>query len=143
MSIQRVSFWCLLIAFSSSLVGCGGSGLDTVPAGGVVNFKGTPIPKIAVVLMPKDGKGQIAQGVSNDQGKFKLQTRNPGDGALVGDYLVSFQYVPDEAPEMPGFTGAKKVKSPIPAKYSDTMTSGFTATIEPDASKNVFAFDLE
>ena len=143
MLLQRMSLLGLLFTLASSLVGCGGSGLDTVPVNGVVNYKGTPISRIAVVLMPEGGKGQIAQGVTDEEGKFELQTRVPGDGALVGDYLVSFQYAPEEPPDMPGFTGGKTVKSPIPAKYADTNTSGFKVKVESDYSKNVFDFDLE
>jgi hypothetical protein len=61
---------------------------------------------------------------------------------MVGDYLVAFQYVPDEVSEMPGFPGAKPVVSPLPKKYADSMSSGVTATVVSDASKNVFNFDL-
>lgn len=114
-----------------------------MPAGGTVSLKGAPIGKIAVVFMP-DGKGQIAQGTTDAQGNFKLQTQEPGDGAMVGSYKVAFQFVPDEIPDMPGFAGGKKAPaSPIPAKYSDAGTSGITAKVESSASKNVFKFDLQ
>ncbi len=140
---KRMSLMGLLITIGSSLAGCGGSGLDTVPVEGVVTFKGNPVPKIAVAFMPEGGKGQIAEGTTDAEGKFKLQTREPGDGAMVGDYLVAFRYVPDEVPEMPGFPGEKPVVSPLPRKYSDTISSGVTATVVSDASKNVFNFDLK
>lgn len=106
-------------------------------------YKGQPVPKIAVTFMPEGGKGQFAEGTTDSEGKFKLQTREPGDGAMVGDYLVAFQYVPDEAPEMPGFPGAKAVVSPLPTKYADSLSSGVTATVVSDASQNVFNFDLD
>lgn len=113
-------------------------------AGGVVTYKGAPIAKISVMFMPKDGSGQIAEGITDANGNFKLQTRLPGDGAIVGSYLVSFKYVPDETADMPGFTGGKKPEpSPIPEKYGDASKSGFTATVESTASKNVFKFDLK
>lgn len=137
-----MSLMGLLFVFCSSLVGCG-NGLDTVPVEGVVTFKGDPVPKIAVAFMPKDGKGQIAEGTTDAEGKFKLQTREPGDGAIVGDYLIAFRYVPDEVPEMPGFPGAKPVVSPLPKKYGDSARSGVTANVVSDASKNVFNFDLK
>lgn len=114
-----------------------------VPAGGVVNYKGKPIAKINVMLMPSSGEGMIAEGTTDDSGKFKLQTKDPGDGAMVGSYSVSFKYVPDEIPVMPGMAGAKKVVSPIPEKYSDPNKSGHKATIDADKSKNNFTFNLE
>lgn len=127
------------------MLGCGaGDGPSLVPAGGVVTFKGKPIGKINVLLMPAaGGKGMMAEGTTDDSGKFTLQTKEPGDGAMVGSYAVAFKYVPDEIPPMPGFEGAKKVVSPIPEKYGDASKSGFTATVEADKSKNNFTFDLK
>ena len=113
-------------------------------AGGVVTFKGAPIGKIAVVFTPADGKGKIAEGKTDDSGNFKLQTNEPGDGAMVGSYNVSFNYVSDQIPDMPGMAGGKQAEpSPIPAKYGDSSKSGITATVDASASKNVFKFDLE
>lgn len=135
---------CLLVGVSGSLIGCGGGGDGIVPARGVVTYKGAPIEKISVAFMPTSGSGQIAEGVTDANGAFELQTREPGDGAMVGSYQVSFKYVPDETPDMPGFKGGKKPEpSPIPAKYGDASKSGFTATVDADASSNVFQFDLK
>jgi len=126
------------------LAGCGSDGPTLVPAGGVVNYKGKPIGKINVMLMPSaDSGGMIAEATTDESGKFTLQTQNPGDGAMVGTYGVAFKYVPDEIPQMPGFDGATKVVSPIPEKYGDVGKSGQTATVVADKSKNVFTFDLK
>jgi hypothetical protein len=126
-------------------MGCGGASDATiVPTRGVVTYKGEPIAKISVAFMPKDGNGQIAEGTTDANGNFELQTREPGDGAMVGSYLVSFRYVSDVIPDMPGFVGGTKPEpSPIPEKYGDAGKSGYTATVDPDESKNVFKFDLE
>lgn len=130
-----------LLAFFVNLVGCG-RGLDTIPVEGVLTYKGKPVPKIAVSFMPEGGKGQIAQGTTDENGRFELQTRTPGDGAMAGEYLVGFRFVPDEVPEMPGFPGSKPVVSPLPRKYADSISSGVTASVS-ESSKNVFHFDLE
>lgn len=132
---------CLVLCVSGLLTGCGGSD-SPVPAGGVVTYQGTPIAKIAVVFNPADGKGQIAEGITDANGSFKLQTNSPGDGAMVGSYNVALKFVPDVVPEMPGFPGAKKEVSPIPEKYGDSTKSGFTATVDASSSKNVYKFDL-
>lgn len=136
---------CLLLCVSGLLIGCGGAndGPKIVPARGVVTYKGAPIAKINVAFMPAEGKGQIAEGTTDTDGNFELQTREPGDGAMVGSYMVAFKYVSDVIPDMPGFTGGRKPEpSPIPEKYGDASKSGFTATVDADASKNVFKFDL-
>jgi hypothetical protein len=133
-----------LLCACGLLVGCGSSGPTIVPAGGVVNHKGKPIGKINVRLMPSAGSGgMVAEGTTDETGKFTLQTLEPGDGAMVGDYTVGFNYVPDEVPEMPGFAGAKKVVSPIPEKYADAAKSGITAKVDADKSKNNFTFELK
>ena len=144
MLYQRLTYLCLILCVCGLLIGCGGEdGPKLVPAGGVVNYKGKPIGKINVMLMPS-GSGMIAEGTTDESGKFTLQTKDPGDGAMVGTYTVAFKYVPDVIPDMPGFTTDKKPEaSPIPEKYADASKSGKTATVDADASKNVFKFDLE
>ncbi len=136
---------CLLVGLAVAMAGCGGisDAPKVVPVKGVVTFKGQPIGKINVSFIPDGGKGQIAEGTSDASGAFQLQTREPGDGAMVGSYKVSFKFVSDVIPDMPGFAGGKQAEpSPIPAKYADESKSGFTATVDGDASKNDFKFDL-
>ncbi|HUP82089.1 MAG TPA: hypothetical protein VM260_26290 [Pirellula sp.] len=143
MLTQRLSHLCIILGACGMLIGCGGGdGPKLVPAGGVVNYKGKPIGKINVMFMPGTG-GMIAEGTTDESGKFKLQTKDPGDGAMVGNYTVAFKYVPDEIPVMPGMDGAKKIVSPIPEKYADASKSGKTATVDADKSKNNFTFELE
>ncbi len=142
MQNHRLNFWGLLVCACVFLNGCGGDGLEIIPAGGVVTYKGSPIGKINVMLMPQGG-GLIAEGTSDESGKFVLQTKNPGDGAMAGSYTVAFKYIPDEVPLMPGFDGAKKVVSPIPEKYADASKSGYTVTVSADKSENNFTFDLK
>ena len=133
-----------LLCACGFLAGCGSDSPTLVPAGGVVNYKGKPIGKINVMLMPSAGSsGMIAEGTTDETGKFTLQTQDPGDGAMVGSYTVAFKYIPEEVPQMPGFAGAAKVVSPIPEKYGDASKSGHTATVDADRSKNNFTFDLK
>jgi hypothetical protein len=113
-----------------------------VPVSGVVNYKGQPIGKINVMFVPASQKGKIAEGTTDENGRFKLQTMKPGDGALTGDYKISFKYVSDIVPDMPGFSGGIKPEaSIIPTKYADERTSGHTATVQ--STKNDFTFDLD
>ncbi len=133
-----------LLSVFGLLLGCGGSsGPKVYPAGGIVNYKGKPIAKINVLLSPTSSNGMVAEGTTDETGKFILMTYKPGDGAMAGDYNVSFNYVPDEVPVMPGMEGSKKVVSPIPEKYGDPKKSGHTATVTTDKTKNNFTFDLK
>lgn len=139
---QRWFSICLLVVVSCALTGCGGGDTGIVPVTGVVTYKGQPIAKINVMFVPADNSGKIAEGTSDETGRFKLQTQDPGDGAMVGEYRVSFKYVPDTVPDMPGFAGGVKPEpSPIPVKYADDMKSGFNASVK--SSNEPFQFNLE
>ena len=139
---QRSMLVCLLAGISLTLAGCGGGDPRIVPVTGVVTFKNQPIGKINVMFIPAEQNGRIAEGTTDESGKFELQTEQPGDGALMGNYKVSFKYVSDVIPDMPGFAGGVKPEaSPIPLKYADENKSGHTATVE--SSGNEFTFNLE
>jgi len=139
---QRVISFCMIALVSGAVIGCGDSGPRIVPVKGVVTFKGKPIGNINVMFVPSDGKGRIAQGTSDASGSFSLQTEEPGDGAMMGDYKVSFKFQSSIVPDMPGFAGGIKPEpSPIPLKYGDENKSGFTAKVE--ATNDEFKFDLE
>ena len=145
MFIQNLDRLCLLVGVSAVLVGCGGvsDAPKTVPAWGVVTYNGKPMPKISVAFIPGDGIGQIAEATTDADGKFELQTREPGDGAMPGNYNVALNSVSDTLPDMPGFENGKEADpSTIPGKYGDSTMSGLTATVATDKSKNDFKFDL-
>jgi hypothetical protein len=131
----------MVVAISLTLIGCGGGGPQMVPVSGIVTFNDKPIGKINVMFVP-EGKGMIAQGTSDENGKFTLTTLEPGDGAMMGNYKVAFKYISDTVADMPGFAGGVKPEpSPIPLKYVDETKSGFTATVK--ASENDIKFDLK
>lgn len=144
MTFRKPFCFCLILAASTVLAGCGGGspGPKTVAAKGVVTYQGKPIPKLAVSFIPE--KGMLATGTTDANGRFTLMTSNPGDGAMVGTYSVAINFVSDEIPEMPGLPGTEKPlpASPIPTKYADAKTSGLTVTVDSVASKNNYTFDL-
>lgn len=133
-----------MLGICTMLSGCGGGGNGpvTVPAKGVVTYKGKPVPKLSVAFLPD--KGMVAEGTTDANGRFTLTTKKPGDGAMVGSYKVGISFVPDKVPDMPGFPGTEKgeAESPIPKKYADANTSGLTSVVDKNASKNDFKFDL-
>ncbi len=143
MACRKLNHWCVILGAVAFLAGCGGGGdkgPETVPVKGEVKYQGKPVPKLSVAFIPEDG--MLAYGTTDTNGQFALMTSKPGDGAKVGTYKVAISFAPDEVPEMPGFPGEKKVTSPIPEKYASAETSGLTKTVDKDASKNNFTFEL-
>lgn len=146
MSFRKSLVFGLVVGVSTWFAGCGGGPGDapeTVAAKGTVTVDGAPIAGLSVAFIPASGK--LATGLTDEQGNFTLSTNEPGDGAVVGSYSVSITRVPDEVTEaMPGMDGYKEPEPPpFAKKYTDPQTSGLTATVDADPSKNVFKFDLE
>lgn len=130
------------------LVGCDGS--DTpqpVPAGGVVTYRGKPLPNAEVVFAPDNG-GRVAYATTDENGRFRLGTFRPGDGALVGEHRVSVIARGPAKQPPPGSPASlmpddyEVIGDPlIPEMYFSAATSGLTAAVEADGD-NEFDFEL-
>ncbi len=59
-----------------------------VPVKGKVTYRGKPLSKGEITLMPTDG-GQQARGTIQSDGTFVLRTFKDEDGALIGVHAVS------------------------------------------------------
>ena len=120
-------------------VGCGSSGPAMGRVSGKVTYKGSPLTKGTVTFQSTAPNGRNATGEIQSDGSYTLQTENPSDGALLGEYKVAI-YAHDE--EVLDYTPAKPVplKRLAPAKYEKTETSGLTATIK--SGSNPLNFDL-
>jgi hypothetical protein len=78
----------------ATIVGCGGAPYDLAPAGGVVTVDGKPYPGGKVMFAPvakgDDGKaGRAAFGRIGPDGRFILSSYAEGDGAVVGEHVVT------------------------------------------------------
>lgn len=134
----------IVVGVSTWLPGCGGAGdaPETVAAKGSVTVDGKPMPGLSVAFVPASGK--LATAETDEQGNFTLTTNEPGDGAVVGNYSVAINQIQQVTDAMPGMEGYQKPKSPpFSKKYTDVKTSGLTATVDADPSKNDFKFDLQ
>lgn len=142
--------WFLLtsVALATFIsTGCRGNDLPLVKAGGVVKYKGEPLPGATVTFVSESGPPAI--GVTDEQGQFELRTLGRS-GAAVGDYGVSViaqkdsrEITPEEAQTMKTEELNKIRKSLIPEIYSHPRTSGLTQTVSKDASENHFTFELK
>ena len=130
--------WFLLLAVAA--VGCGGSDAPrTVPVGGVVQVGGKPMADVNVTFYPE--KGRPATGRTGPDGRFKLTTLKPGDGAVVGTHKIAVvPGTPESAagpppqPGMPGYEAWMKGQATgIDKRYTDPATSGLTMVVEEAA----------
>jgi hypothetical protein len=122
-------------------MGCGSSGPQMGRVSGTVTHQGKPVTKGSVTFVSTVPERPNANGPIGPDGTYALQTTEPGDGAHVGDYLVS---ISGKAPEelnnpLPG--APVKVKSDLPAKYEKPGTSTLKATVSPGS--NTVNFDLK
>jgi len=135
----------LLVAVASA--GCSG-GPKLVKAGGIVKYKGAPIPG-ADVLMMSDASGPPSTAVTDDQGRFTVTTDGK-PGALVGAYRVAITAARNkrQISEQEALTISSEEKLAnrvdlIPIKYNSFEGSGLTAIVTEDPAKNEFVFELQ
>jgi hypothetical protein len=133
--------------------GCGEKKDNLVPVSGLLTWEdGTPIGQAQVDFLPDGAGGLGASGYTDDQGKFDLTTKSPGDGAAPGKYKVVVKKRVSTAPKGPagndptkmmeeytskfkkkssGFTLAtKKIETDLPEVYASPNTTLLIATVE-------------
>lgn len=159
MASLRIVFLALLtIAF----LGCDQGASDpwkgkrpaTVPAKGIVTYRGNPLEKAMVVLQPRDAEGVAASALTNSKGEFELQAFPPDAGAVPGSYMVIIvktdaddpkykaKPVDNDDPNYGKETNAPVPVSLIPVKYNDPNRSGLTAEISADGQAEL-KFELK
>ncbi len=116
---------------------CGKSGPEMARVTGKVTYGGKPVPKGTITFIPV-AEGRNAVGALGPDGTYRLQTEQPGDGALLGDYKVTIS-AHDEA--VLDYIPAKPVAPKLlaPAKYEDPKTSDLKATIKSGSNTIDFA----
>jgi hypothetical protein len=134
--------------------GCGDS-MRLAPVSGTVTVEGQPLPKAGVTFTPIKG-GRPAWATTDGQGRFELTTLRAGDGALVGEHVVTVAEPDTDAPvvpknadaevaslyaEMPTQPQQKKRKGALDPKFASRDTSGLTFTVEASGT-NVAEFNL-
>ncbi len=133
-------------------IGCGGTA-ERPPMGrvhGKVTYDGKLVDKGRVTFSPTSGEGDSggtsAMGPIESDGSYSLTTFNTGDGALVGQHIVTV-VIPTEdivALNKPGADGSIPYKLPkelIPKKYTDPKQSPLRNTVV--AGDNTLNIDLK
>ncbi|WP_152051938.1 hypothetical protein [Tautonia marina] len=144
----------LSLVVSTPMLGCGGGGGPKPPMGkvsGTVTHNGSPLTEGSVVFSPAQDKGSdtghVAIGKIDTNGRFVLTTFNTGDGAVLGQHVVTIQAktAPKTTPE-PNPDGTITFEyslgggATIPAKYENPEQSPLRYTVEPGS--NTFEIDL-
>jgi len=130
----------MIAALGLSTIACGPSGPGMSQVSGKVTYQGKPVPSGLITFVPAASGGRNATGQIGADGTYRLQTENPGDGALMGDYNVTIfaqdnpvlDYIPSK-PVPPKYLA--------PAKYEKPATSGLKSTVQ--RGSNTFDFDLK
>ena len=141
-------FICVLcIALFLPLTGCPG-GLKVNYVEGVVKHDGVPLEGATVNFSPKtEGQGMLASGTTDANGVYKLtvlQGGAVGRGTVEGEYMVSVSKKTTDPirmdPPPPAYAGSANI--PIygyvfPRKYTNSNTSGLTATVKKGKNLNI------
>jgi hypothetical protein len=136
-------FWAIVAVVGACIAGCGHqtgptAGVKTYPVTGTVTYQGKPLPEATVMFRSTDGQ-YTASGRTDLEGKYRLTTASPGDGAPAGEYrvaIIAIEAPPADEEEKPG----PPPKSLIPTKYNQPETSGLTAVVAE--KENVIDFNL-
>jgi hypothetical protein len=102
---------------------------------GKVTYDGKPLDAGRIVFTPATGKGgetgQSATGEINSDGSYEMTTFNTGDGAILGQHIVTVVVQKGELPK-PDKNGQIKYQVPkndAPSKYATADKSPLRCTV--------------
>jgi hypothetical protein len=148
---EKSSAILLAILLLPVIIGCGGTGGDVsgrskvYPVEGTIFYKGVPIEG-AIVVFHSEISELSASGLTNSEGKFRLQTYTDNDGAVSGPHKVTvkkieLKTVPNPVDENLGPISSEEIWH-TPKKYS-TVDSTPLTQIVADTPTNQFEIKLE
>jgi hypothetical protein len=112
------------LAVVLAAAGCGGDTMGRVS--GTVTYQGRPVTQGIVQFIP--ASGPMAAGGLDAQGRFRLTTRTPGDGALAGHHTVCVIPFYPAASDMPDGAPPPDPKD-IPKRYRAAATTTLAADV--------------
>lgn len=135
----RFRWLAATLAAALLVAGCGPDRPSTVDVTGTVVYNGEPVDGAQVMFLSEAGRP--ATGTTDAQGRFRLMTFEPGDGALPGDHQVTItKKVEVDDPNQPD-SPYKLARDVLPTRYASPETSGLTATVDA-GGENDFRFEL-
>jgi hypothetical protein len=122
-----------LVGLLATAVGCSPSAGLQVVEGEVSDAAGRPLPGVLVVFGHAE-QPLLARGTTDPNGRFRLGTKRPGQGAPVGAYRVCLAVPAAGDPDQPA-------ARTFAARYENPATSGIEVNVVP--GRNRFDFKLE
>ena len=151
MQRSMVGWVCCLVL----LAGCSGGDNykskrpKTVPAKGVVTYRGQPVGGAIILFVPLENSGTAASAMTDDSGGFTMMAFPPDSGAVPGKYTATVMKTIEPPAQVWSETShdapppkVVKAVSLIPAKYAERSTSGLSVTI-PEAGDEALKFELK
>ncbi len=120
-----------LLVAAACLLGCGSNTAALTRVEGRVLLDGEPLSTGTVVTQTDDGVG--ARGVIGSDGRFSLETRDRGGGAVPGRHRVAVVAVASSDPGNPDAPS----RSLVPQSYASPGSSGLTISVEPGEAMDV------
>jgi len=142
---RRLNAWHATVAVLLALAGCGGegnplSGLSRYPVKGkVLLADGKPLTSGHIVFLSNAPPASASADIGSD-GSFEFKGTS-GAGLPEANYKVHLTLGPTSGGVSVGRGAAAKL--PFASKYLEEDTSGLTATVTTDESKNQFEFKLD
>jgi hypothetical protein len=134
----------VLSALALALAGCESNratAMKRYPVKGKVLLSdGKPLANGKIVFVGKT-VGLTSPSPIESDGTFTVKSSS-GDGLPEGDYRVRIEIDESELPVVKGAPPKRPGSLPFPAKYADEDSSGLTATVTTDETKNNFEFKL-
>lgn len=123
----------MLLACIVFPAGCGrqpADGLEKFPVQGLVQVDGQPAAGV-VVRFFKDGKpgttnADTPLGVTDADGRFELSTNGDGDGAVAGNYRVTFTWKSGNSPAS---------EDQLKGRYTRLDRSEINVTVRPEPNE--------
>ena len=128
------------LALMLAMLSSAGCGYEMARVSGTVTLEGEAVGPGAVIFLP-DGTGEkvpTAIGHFGVDGRYRLGSNSPDDGARIGEYRVIIQGRGAEDQTYGEETAG--TPSLIPLLYADPASSGLTAHVS--RGENTIDFDL-
>lgn len=141
--------WLSVLVSLFVFSGCGSGDNFNVAknVSGIVTLNGKPLPKASVTFVPAATKdnpnaGPTAQGITDNEGRFKLNVDPTTSGSVVGNcrvYITTLISEPGADDRDAGGPSAK-MQDKLPAKYN--MKTELTFDVPPEGTDKA-NFDLK
>ena len=149
--MKQVSFTVCLFLTVWCLAGCSNGKIATEAVTGIITMDDKPLAGANVGFTPKDGQGHPGYAMTDENGKYVLQTLlgEANAGTTAGEYsvTVSKKEIPETKVAEYGsssyspMSGGAQPKETLPAVYTDPKSTPFSASVTK--GKNTFDFDLK